>query len=146
MNPNSLRNLRPPFKPGNVTNPGGAPKGTPRVDVAYKRILAMSAEERSVFVPSNGAEEMALRQFENALSSRPDWELKAAQEITNRTDGPITKKIEKTDVTALEAERTKFELAVSALVERRGCGRDEAVLVLVAVVPHFAKFAPVDEV
>lgn len=139
MNPNSLANLKPPFQPGNRANPGGS-KGFPRVDIAYKRILAMSAEERSVFVPANGAEEMALRQFENALSSRPDWELKAAQEITNRTDGPIVRKVEKVDLTALEAERQRFQAAVDALVEQRGCSRADAAIVMAAVNPAYKRF------
>lgn len=143
--PNTIATRNKPWEPGKVINPGGAPKGTPRTDLAYKKILAMSPAERAVFEPANGAEEMALEAFNRALVQDLKFNvLPYTQEITNRTDGPLVRKIEKSDITALEAERTKFELAVSALVERRGCGREEAVLVLVTVVPHFAKFAPAD--
>ncbi len=38
-NPNSRAALvRTQFKPGQSGNPGGSPKNTPRVDVAYKKL------------------------------------------------------------------------------------------------------------
>jgi len=55
--PNSRAALvRTQFKPGQSGNPGGSPKNTPRVDVAYKKLLAMTPEELAVWKPCNGGD------------------------------------------------------------------------------------------
>jgi hypothetical protein len=55
--PNSRAALtRYQFKSGKSGNPGGMAKGTPRVDAAYRRLLAMTPEELAVWEPHYGAE------------------------------------------------------------------------------------------
>jgi hypothetical protein len=143
IHPNSLANLvlhkRPNWQKGTSPNPGGNPKSA-RVDIAYKRIIAMSEDELTTFVPKTGAEVMAMGQFKRACDPKTKNTLPYAQEVTNRTDGPLVRKIEKTDVTALQAERARFEAAIDALVSEEGCTRLEAALAIVSVEPSYRKF------
>ncbi len=101
----------------------------------------MSPAERAAFVPSNGAEEMALEAFERSLVKDLRFNvLPYTQEVTNRTDGPLVRKIEKRDVTMLEAERARFDAAIDALVEQEQCTRSEAALVLATINQSYKKF------
>ncbi len=50
MNPKSLENLKPPWKPGETGNPAGKPKGT----LALKTIARELLEEETDFVKANG--------------------------------------------------------------------------------------------
>jgi hypothetical protein len=71
-NPNSRADLVPTqFKPEQSGSPGGSPKGTPRVDVAYKRLPGMTPEELAVCEPRDGAEIMAAEQFKRACTPTP---------------------------------------------------------------------------
>jgi hypothetical protein len=109
-NPNSRAALvRTQFKPGQSGNPGGMRKGTARVDAAYRRLLAMTPEELAVWEPRNGAEIMAAEQFKRACNPNSRQTLNYAERITDRTDGPVIRKVQKEDVTQLEAERQRFE-------------------------------------
>jgi hypothetical protein len=136
--PNSLANLRPPWKKGEAPNPGGFPKSE-RVDVIYKRLLAMSLDELKNFEPKTGGELMAYEQFKRACGhdKKP---LSYAQEITNRVDGPIVKQVNVTDRTALERERMRFDSAVEAIMKEEGCSRMEAAVALAMVNPIYAKY------
>jgi hypothetical protein len=133
------------FKPGQSGNPGGSPKGTPRVDVAYKRLLAMTPAELAVWEPRNGAENMAAEQCKRACIPNARQTLNYAERITVRTDGPVVRKAQKEDVTQLEAERQRLEAAIDALVEKRGCSRADAAVVMAVVNPSYKKFIEVGE-
>jgi hypothetical protein len=144
--PNSRAALvRTQFKPGQSGNPGGMPKGTPRVDAAYRRLLAMTPEELAVWEPRNGAEILAAEQFKRACNPSAKQTLNYAERITDRTDGPVVRKVQKEDITQLEAERQRFEAAIDALVEKRGCTRADAAVVMAAVNPSYKKFIEVSE-
>src|ERR1051325_12209443 len=108
--PNSHAALaRYQFKPGQSGNPGGMAKGTPRVDAAYKRLLTMTTEELAVWEPRNGAEILAAEQFKRACDPNAKHTLNYAERITDRTDGPLARKVQKEDITQLAAERQRFE-------------------------------------
>lgn len=126
------------FKPGQSGNPGGNYKGTPKITNVYARLLQMRPEEIATFQPQNGAEVIALRQFTEAIGGISP--LRYAQEITNRTDGPIVRKVEKVDLNARVAERLRFERAIDILVEEEGITRIEAANALIAVEPSFKKY------
>jgi hypothetical protein len=126
------------FKPGQSGNPGGNHKGTPKITNAYARLLKMSPDEIANFQPQNGAEVIALRQFTEAIAGLAP--LRYAQEITNRTDGPLVRKVQKEDIIQLQSERQRFEAAIDGLVEKRGCSRADAALALATVRPSFKKF------
>lgn len=85
---NSLANLNR-FQPGQSGNPGGRPKGTPSIGHAYARLLALSPAERAAYTPKDGAEEIALAQIKEAIAG----EVRAAKEITDRTDGPVERRV-----------------------------------------------------
>jgi hypothetical protein len=131
-------NLGVRFKPGQSGNPGGNYKGTPKITNVYARLLQMRPDEIAAFQPQNGAEVIALRQFTEAIGGISP--LRYVQEITNRTDGPIVRKIEKADLNAFEAERLRFERAIDILVEEEGITRIEAANELIAVEPSFKKY------
>ena len=78
------------FQPGQSGNPGGNYRRTPKVSLAYARLLAMTPEEIAAFRPTNGAEELALARFIEALHGHalhPMLPLHATKEITDRTEG-----------------------------------------------------------
>jgi hypothetical protein len=120
-------------------------KGTPRVDAAYRRLLAMTPEELAVWEPRNGAEIMAAEQFKRACNPNARQTLNYAERITDRTDGPVIRKVQKEDITQLAVERQRFEYAIDALVEKRGCTRVDAAVVLAAVNPTYKKFIEVSD-
>jgi hypothetical protein len=128
------------FKPGQSGNPGGMRKGTPRVDATYKRLLERTPEELAVWEPRNGAEILTAEQFKRACNPNAKQTLTYAERITDRTDGPVIRKVQKEDLTQLQAERQRFEAAIDALVEKRGCTRSDASLALCYVQPSFRKF------
>jgi hypothetical protein len=144
--PNSRAALiRTQFKPGQSGNPGGMRKGTPRVDAAYRRLLTMTPEELAVWEPRNGAEILAAEQFKRACNPNARQTLTYAERITDRTDGPVIRKVQKEDITQLAVERQRFEAAIDALVEKRGCTRADAAVVMATVNPTFKKFIEVSE-
>src|SRR2546423_15261915 len=63
-NPNSLQNLKR-FQPGRSGNPGGLPKGTPKVSIALMNLLAMRPDDE--FRPASRAECIALALYEKAM-------------------------------------------------------------------------------
>ncbi len=139
--PNSRTALvRYQFKPGQSGNPGGMPKGTPRVDAAYRRLLEMTPEELAVWEPRTGAEILAAEQFKRACNPKAKQTLSYAERISDRTDGPIIRKIHKEDLTQYQVERQRFEAAIDALVEKRGCTRVDVALALATVEASFRKF------
>src|SRR2546423_15579911 len=81
---NSLANLNR-FQRGQSGNPGGRPRGIPRLSNCYERLLRMSVEELQQFRPANAAEAMALRQGVAAIYGVDV--LPAVKGITDRTEG-----------------------------------------------------------
>ena len=54
------------FKPGQSGNPGGLPTGTPKMKVAYLKLLALSPDELVKFKPATVAEDLAFKQVKRA--------------------------------------------------------------------------------
>jgi hypothetical protein len=100
----------------------------------------MTPEELAVWEPRNGTEIMAAEQFKRACTPNARQPLNYAERITDRIDGPVIRKVQKEDITQLEVERQRFERAVDALVEKRGCTRTDAAVVMAAVNPGDKKF------
>lgn len=98
------------FQPGNRANPGGMPKGTPSVKRAYLKLLEMTPEKVKSFQPQNGAEMIAYKQFMESCIGKKS--LGYAQEITNRVEGPIAKKIE------IETNNNELERIIIRVQER----------------------------
>ena len=69
------------FKPGQSGNPGGLPRGTPKVSLALMKLLAGSPNEK--FTPSSRAEQIALALYTRASNG----EVSAIKEIADRTEG-----------------------------------------------------------
>jgi hypothetical protein len=130
------------FQPGQSGNPGGSPGTQVRVDVAYRKLIALSPDEFIEFKLQTIAEVTALRQVTEAIANQKP--LAYAQEVTNRTDGTLVRKVLKEDITQLAVEHQRFEAAIDALVEKRGCSRSDAALALATVQPSFKKFLESD--
>jgi hypothetical protein len=81
------------FKPGQSGNPGGLPKGTPKVKVALLNLLGLSPDELVKFKPATVAEALALKQVNRALGSG-DVQVRdsilATEKIADRTEGKAT--------------------------------------------------------
>ena len=140
MHPNSLMNLRPAWEPGKGSpNPGGYPKGTPKVSVAYARLLALPAAELATYEPATVAEAIALKQIRAATEDKtPAFRaLPSAIEITDRTEGKAQQRIEHTS--GLESERMIIRLQERFLA-RTGIelSRADAVARLVDLDPTLA--------
>ena len=105
---NSLANLNR-FQPGQSGNPGGRPRGIPRLSNCYERLLRMSVEELQQFRPANAAEAMALRQVAAAIYGVDA--LPAVKEITDRTEGKaIQRRIDLTEAEAVRSAKRDYEL------------------------------------
>ena len=57
----------------------------------------------------------------------------------------MVRKIEKSDVTALQAEHARFEAAIDALVSEEGCTRAEAAVAIVSIEASYRKFIEVGD-
>ena len=136
INPNSLMNLRPPWEPGKSPNPGGLPKGTPKVSVAYAKLLALSAEDLETFKPATVAESIALARVREAQSEKRRG-LANTAEITDRTEGKAKQTLELNN--SLEHERIIIRLQERFLA-RTGVElpREEAIARLAEIDPAIA--------
>ena len=105
---NSLANLKR-FQPGQSGNPGGRPRGVPRLSNCYEWLLRMSVEELQQFRPQNTAEAMALRQVSAAIYG---WDgLPAVKEITDRTEGKaIQRRVDLSEAEAVAKARMGYAL------------------------------------
>jgi hypothetical protein len=123
------------FKPGQSGNPGGNYKRTPKVSNAYARLLALTPEELDVFQPANGAEQIALKQINNARDGKPHDTLAAVKEVTDRTEGRTrqtvhidnTSDVEKLVIRIQERALAQLGLEVS---------REEAIAKIIAYRPE----------
>jgi hypothetical protein len=89
VHPNSIANLKK-FEPGQSGNPGGMPVGTPRVKVAFIKLLQLTTAEFEAFKPSNVAEDMAYRQLKRALGEQVKGgaeAIGATEKIIDRLEG-----------------------------------------------------------
>lgn len=128
--PNSIaagtRNLIP-YRPGQSGNPGGRPRGIPRISNCYERLLKMSPAELQQFVPQNAAEAVALRQVSAAIYGSDA--LPAAKEITDRTEGKaIQRRVDLTTDDVISKAKLlysigqRFVAQMQAALTCSGCG------------------------
>jgi hypothetical protein len=89
--PERLRGLMP-YKRGQSGNPGGRPKGTPSIEHAICRLLALSPDDLKAFEPQNQAEVIALQRIKDAGATLNPVAIKATEIILNRIDGPVEKR------------------------------------------------------
>jgi hypothetical protein len=115
-----------PYKAGQSGNPGGRPRGIPRLSNCYERLLQMSVEELQQFRPANAAEAMALRQVVAAIYGVDG--LPAVKEITDRTEGKaIQRRIDLTEAEAVISAKRDYEIgrryveALNAALEGEIC-------------------------
>jgi hypothetical protein len=92
VNSNSLDNLRP-FKKGRSGNPGGLPKGNPRIGPALVRFLAMPPRIFRNYKPRSVAEEIAHKLIQTALCDKPSAALRATIVIFDRIEGKPAKSV-----------------------------------------------------
>lgn len=145
IHPNSLANLRK-FEPGDKWrgNPGGAKKGTPRFDLIYARLCALSPAEFAAFEPANVGEEIAIKQIREARSNPID-SIKYAEKIADRTDGPVAQRVEVEQSGQSEADRQLLAEALRCLrllIEQRGLSESQARAVLGEKAPALAGYLP----
>jgi hypothetical protein len=132
------------FKPGQSGNPGGLPKGTPKVKVALMDLLALEPEKFKTFQPETVAEELAFKQVSRALgwNDTPVKDaINATEKIADRTEGKPVHKQELTgkDGKPLFDESAKVEAAIKLLMERVGCTREVAVKELTPFMPEMSR-------
>ena len=90
-NPRSLANLeKHKFVSGRSGNPGGVPKGTPRLSTAYQKLLGAESLRKAKALVDNLADEIAIGVLEKAVAG----DVRAAGEIADRTEGKVPNKIE----------------------------------------------------
>src|SRR5205085_4150109 len=82
----SLDNLRP-FKKGRSGNPGGLPKGNPRIGPSLVRFLSMPPRIFRNYKPRSVAEELAKRMIELAIDGRAGVALRAFKDVCDRVEG-----------------------------------------------------------
>ena len=104
-NSRSRANLKP-FKPGESGNPGGLPRGTPRLSTAYQKLLGVDA--RSRLPVETIADEIAASVIKRAING----DLRAAQEVADRTEGTATPFLSVPDGDAIELELLERERVV----------------------------------
>jgi len=86
VNSKSLNNLRP-FRRGQSGNPGGLPRGTPKISAALVRFLAMPTRIFHNYKPRSVAEEIAKRMIELAIDARAGAAIRAFKEVCDRVEG-----------------------------------------------------------
>lgn len=80
------------WKPGVSPNPGGLPKGTPRLSTAYQKILNSPA--KATFKPETRGDKIALAIIEEAEGG----DVQAAKEIADRIEGKSPQTINQNSV------------------------------------------------
>src|SRR5262249_8196338 len=102
------------WRPGQSGNPGGLPRGTPKVSVALMKLLRTAPEER--YEPGNKADLLAMRLFKSAMQG----DTMAAREILDRIEGKPTQALQ---VTAQQLPTAEIvDRLVAAFAE---CGIEE---------------------
>lgn len=102
------------FQPGQSGNPGGLPKGTPRISTSLMKLLRTQPHE--VYVPQNKADQIAVSLYDSALKG-DTW---ATREILDRTEGKVSQTLR------LSATQLPTEEITKRLVEAfREAGLEE---------------------
>lgn len=119
------------FKPGQSGNPGGLPKGTPKVSIALMKLLAGDAAE--AFTAKSRAESIALALFNRANTG----DVAAIREISDRTEGksPATLTVNHDQAKAARYARLADELSA-----RYDKPRDEVVRDIIEQEPEAAQY------
>lgn len=132
--PSRIRGLLPAWQPGQSGNPGGMPKGTPKVSVAYAKLLALDPTELADYQPATVAEDIALARIVAARGKRG---LADTAEITDRTEGKAPQRIEHANVS--DSERMIIRLQERFLA-RTGIelSREDAIARLTDLEPTLA--------
>jgi hypothetical protein len=125
------------FKPGQSGNPGGLPKGTPKVKVALMNILGLEPEKFKSFKAETVAEELAFKQVSRALGliDTPVKDaINATEKIADHTEGKATehKEITGKDGAPLnndvELELRKYDRMIKSLMGKwPGLTREQAI-------------------
>ena len=95
------------FKPGQSGNPGGLPRGTPKVSIALMKLLAANPDEE--FRPKSRAEKIAWALYQKASNG----DVSAIRELSDRSEGksPATINVNKGDGNAERYKQMAEELA-----------------------------------
>ena len=99
--PNSLANLRPPWKQGETPNPGGRPKGVV-YPVEHLRLLADKPVEELEAIRGDRRESVSRRAAAimvlRMVDVDPDLQQKAFSEVADRTSGKAVQTVQVTQV------------------------------------------------
>ena len=119
------------FKPGHSGNPGGLPKGTPKVSIALMKLLASDANNE--FRPKSRAEKIAWALYQKAEAG----DVAAIREISDRTEGksPATLTVNRND-----AKGQNYRRIVDKLVEKYGAPREQVIRDLIEKEPEAAPY------
>jgi hypothetical protein len=119
------------FKQGQSGNPGGLPKGTPKVSVALMRLLSGNPAEE--FKPSTRAEQIAYSLYQRASTG----DVAAIREISDRTEGksPATLNVNRND-----AKGENYRRIVAKIVEKYGAPREQVIRDLIEKEPEAAPY------
>jgi hypothetical protein len=119
------------FKPGQSGNPGGLPKGTPKVSIALMKLLAGDAGNE--FAPRSRAEKIAWALYKKAEGG----DVAAIREISDRTEGksPATLNLNRDD-----AKGENYRRIVDKIVEKYGTPREQVIRDLIEKEPQAAPY------
>lgn len=119
------------FKQGQSGNPGGLPKGTPKVSIALMKLLAEDASNE--FAPKSRAEKIAWALYQKAVGG----DVAAIREISDRTEGksPATLNVNRND-----AKGENYRRIVSKIVEKYGAPREQVIRDLIEKEPEAAPY------
>jgi hypothetical protein len=108
------------FRPGQSGNPGGLPKGTPKVSIALMKLLAEDASNE--FAPKSKAER---------------GDVAAIRELSDRTEGksPATLNVNRND-----AKGENYRRIVDKIVEKYGAPREQVIRDLIEKEPEAAPY------
>jgi hypothetical protein len=122
---------RSQFKPGQSGNPGGLPKGTPKVSIALMKLLAGDAGNE--FTPSSRAEKIAWALYKKAEGG----DVAAIRELSDRTEGksPATLNLNRDD-----AKGENYRRIVDKIVEKYGTPREQVIRDLIEKEPQAAHY------
>lgn len=95
----------PQWQKGVSGNPGGLPKGTPRISTSLMKLLRTAPNE--VYEPQNKADQIALSLYDSALKG-DTW---ATREILDRCEGKVSQTLQ------LSATQLSTSEIVEKLVE-----------------------------
>jgi len=119
------------FKQGQSGNPGGLPKGTPKVSLALMKLL--SGDPAEDFKPLTRAEQIAYSLYQRASTG----DVAAIREISDRTEGksPATVNLNRND-----AKGESYRRIVAKIAEKYGTPREQVIRDLIEKEPEAAPY------